>query len=219
MGSGLGGPPVVQTLAIDGGGRMLHAGTWGGGIAQFQLHFFDVATGDPFRSSIESLAIAGVTTGCGHGDFCPAASLTRAQAAVWLLKARHGSAYTPPIASGAVFSDVPADAFAAAWIEALANEGIAAGCGGGLFCPDAEVTRAQLAVWLLRAEHGPTYAPPPATGTVFGDVPADAFAAAWIEQLAAEGITSGCGGGNFCPSAATTRAQSAVLLVRTFDLD
>ena len=33
-----------------------------------------------------------------------------------------------------------------------------------------------------------------APGTVFTDVPASAFAAAWIEDLAARGITSGCGG-------------------------
>ena len=33
----------------------------------------------------------------------------------------------------------------------------------------------------------------------FLDVPTDHWAAPWIEQLAAEGITSGCGGGNYCP--------------------
>jgi hypothetical protein len=135
-----------------------------------------------------------------------------------LLRASHGSAFTPPAASGAVFVDVPADAFAAAWIEALAAEGIAVGCGGGLFCPGAATTRAQMAVWLLRTKHGPGYAPPPATGTVFSDVPADSFAAAWIEALAAEGITSGCGDGRYCPEAATTRGQSAALLVRAFGL-
>ena len=74
-------------------------------------------------------------------------------------------------------------------------------------------------LWLLRAKHGPAYAPPPATGTVFADVPIDAFAAAWIEALAAEGITTGCGGGNFCPSESTTRGQAAALLVRTFELE
>ncbi|MEP6995334.1 MAG: S-layer homology domain-containing protein [Acidobacteriota bacterium] len=47
----------------------------------------------------------------------------------------------------------------------------------------------------------------------------DAFAAAWIEELFAEGITSGCGGGNFCPGAPTTRAQAAALLVSTFGLN
>ena len=62
------------------------------------------------------------------------------------------------------------------------------------------------------------YEPPPATGTVFSDVPADAFAAAWIEELAAEGITAGCGGGLFCPDGIVLRAQAAALIVKTFGL-
>ena len=53
---------------------------------------------------------------------------------------------------------------------------------------------------------------------MFADVPADAFAAAWIEQLAAEGVTAGCGGGNFCPDAPVSRAQAAALVVRAFGL-
>ena len=71
-----------------------------------------------------------------------------------------------------------------------------------------------MAVFLLRAEHGPAYAPPPATGTVFGDVPSGAFAAAWIEALAAEGITGGCGGGNYCPTSPVRRDQMAVFLLK-----
>jgi hypothetical protein len=53
---------------------------------------------------------------------------------------------------------------------------------------------------------------------VFGDVPADYWAAAWIEQLAAEGITSGCGSGNYCPATPVTRDQMAVFLVKNFNL-
>jgi len=37
-------------------------------------------------------------------------------------------------------------------------------------------------------------------------------------QLAAEGITAGCGGGDYCPDAEVTRDQMAVFLVRTFGL-
>ena len=59
--------------------------------------------------------------------------------------------------------------------------------------------------------------PPAATG-VFTDVPLGSFADAWIEQLAAEGITSGCGAGIYCPDDAVTRDQMAVFLVRTFGL-
>ncbi len=41
---------------------------------------------------------------------------------------------------------------------------------------------------------------------------------AWIERLFAEGITAGCGGGNFCPGAAVSRGQAAAFIVRTFGL-
>jgi len=144
--------------------------------------------------------------------------VTRAQMAVFLLRAEHGAAYQPPPATGSVFLDVPASAFAAAWIERLAAEGITGGCGGGNYCPGAPVSRAQMAPLLLRTEHGPSYQPPAATGTVFLDVPASAFAAAWIERLHAEGVTSGCGGGKYCPASPTQRGQMATFLTRTFGL-
>ena len=40
----------------------------------------------------------------------------------------------------------------------------------------------------------------------------------WIEQLAAEEITGGCGGGNYCPGNNNTRGQMAVFIVKTFSL-
>jgi hypothetical protein len=138
--------------------------------------------------------------------------------AVFLLRGIHGSAYAPPAATGTMFADVPASLSTAAWIERLATEGITTGCGGGNYCPNGIVTRSQMAVFLLRSEHGSAYTPPAATGTVFTDVPISLSTAAWIEQLVAEGITSGCGGGNYCPSASVTRAQMAVFLQRTFNL-
>jgi photosystem II stability/assembly factor-like uncharacterized protein len=218
MNAGLPGSVAVYSLALNAAGSVLYAGTTLG-VFDYRMSFQDVLSGDPFYEPVQTLALNLLTTGCGQGNFCPSAPLTRAQAAVWLLKAKNGSDYNPPPASGAVFPDVPANAFAAAWIEELALEGIAGGCGGGNFCPDAATTRAQMAVLLLRAKHGPTYEPPPATGLVFADVPADAFAAAWIEALAAEGISAGCGSGIFCPGAVTTRAQAAALLARTFTLE
>ena len=40
----------------------------------------------------------------------------------------------------------------------------------------------------------------------------------WIDQIALEGITAGCGGGNYCPEQNNTRGQMAVFLAKTFDL-
>ncbi|MFZ5879127.1 MAG: S-layer homology domain-containing protein [Chloroflexota bacterium] len=168
---------------------------------------------------IESLYRAGVTGGCG-GDpmlFCPDGLVTRDQMAIFLLRGWFGPLYSPSPATGSMFSDVPSTHWAAPWIEELANEGITSGCGGGRYCPKTVVTRAQMAVFLLRTKYGSSYAPPPAVG-LFADVPADYWAAPWIEQLAVEGITGGCGGGNYCPDAAVTRAQMAVFLVKAFGL-
>jgi hypothetical protein len=77
-----------------------------------------------------------------------------------------------------------------------------------------------MAVFLLRARHGAAFVPPPASGTMFADVPPFHPLADWIEELAREGITTGCGGGGFlyCPSAPVTRGQMAVFLARTFGL-
>ena len=53
--------------------------------------------------------------------------------------------------------------------------------------------------------------PAPATAS-FTDVPTSHFAFRFVEALAASGITGGCGGGNYCPDAALTRAQMAIFL-------
>ncbi|MCU0293201.1 MAG: hypothetical protein MUF10_14610, partial [Thermoanaerobaculaceae bacterium] len=61
--------------------------------------------------------------------------------------------------------------------------------------------------------------PPPGTGAVFTDVPLSYWAVSWIEQLFAEGITTGCGTvGMYCPDEPLPRSQMAVFLKRTLGL-
>ena len=131
--------------------------------------FHDVPAAHLFHDAVERLFRSGVTAGCGGGNFCPNDTVTRAQMAVFLLRAEHGHGWAPPPATGAVFTDVAATAFAAGAIERAAAEGIFP--AGGNFGPAVPVTRAEMAMLLLKAVHGPGYAPPAATG-VFGDVPA-----------------------------------------------
>jgi hypothetical protein len=171
---------------------------------------------------IERLYAAGITGGCGTAPvrYCPDTTVTRDQMAVFLLRGIHTSSYNPPAAGGSTgFGDVPTTYWAAAWIKQLAAEGITGGCGAGNYCPSGAVTRDQMAVFLLKSRHGASYTPPPVGGsTGFSDVPATHWAAAWIKQLAAEGITGGCSAGAYCPASPVTRAQMAVFLVRTFNL-
>ncbi len=128
---------------------------------------------------------------------------------------RSGAAYVFYLTPTASFSDVPLTYWASSYIERLFNAGITGGCGTGIYCPDNSVTRAQMAIFLLKGIHGSSYTPPSVGGsTGFGDVATNYWAAAWIKQLAAEGITGGCGGGNYCPDNTVTRAQMAVFLMK-----
>ena len=185
----------------------------------FFADFLDVEGGHPFHDYVVDVAKAGVTAGCGGGQYCPANAVTRAQMAAFLLKSKNGSGHVPPAATGTVFADVPLDHPFAAWIEELAALGVTGGCGNGNYCPDDAVTRAQMAVFLLKTKDGSGYTPPAATG-VFGDVPtANAFAP-WIEEIYHRGITGGCSASPllYCPENPNTRGQMAVFLVRTFSL-
>jgi hypothetical protein len=181
--------------------------------------FLDVPPSHAFFSYVETIAALEITTGCGPNLYCPDAPVTRAQMAVFLLKAMYGSTHTPPAATGTVFGDVSAGSFAAAWIEELDALGVTGGCGGGNYCPTGTVSREQMSVFLLKAKYGAAHQPPSAAG-VFADVPSGDNYEAWIEELYAETITGGCLTNplRYCPNGPNTRGQMAVFLVKTFDL-
>jgi hypothetical protein len=112
--------------------------------------FTDVPQADPFAPWIEELYNRGVVAGCGPGPaYCPDNPVLRQQMSVFLLKTLLGSGYTPPAAVG-MFGDVLVSNPFAPWIEDLFNRGIAAGCGGGGFCPTNSTTRGQMAPFLVK---------------------------------------------------------------------
>ena len=179
-------------------------------------NFLDVTGGHQFHSFVTTLVRNAITAGVGGGLYGVDQPTLRQQMAVFLLKAKHGVCYQPPQCSG-VFSDVPCSSNFAPWIEALAAEGITGGCGAGIYCPQNPVRRDQMAVFLLKTRYGSSYLPPDCAG-IFDDVPCPGTFANWIEQLAAEAITGGCGGANYCPGNPNTRGQMAVFIVKTFGL-
>jgi hypothetical protein len=114
-----------------------------------QGFFTDVDCPGPFTDWVEQLAAEGITGGCGPGLYCPGTPVRRDQMAAFLLKAKHGSSYDPPTCAG-VFADVACPSLFANWIEQLAAEEVTGGCGGGNFCPLANNTRGQMAVFLVK---------------------------------------------------------------------
>jgi hypothetical protein len=228
-GAGAGGS-VVSGVEIDGVSPSLEPGalydvvvtnpsTLSATLAGAWLaDFTDVPQANIFHADVEKVFRHGITAGCGGGAFCVASAVTRAQMAVFLLKAEHGGSYLPPACTG-VFADVPCPGTFTDWIEQLAAEGVTAGCGGGNYCPSSPVRRDQMAAFLLRTEHGSGYAPPACTG-VFDDTPCPGPFTDWIEQLYAEQITGGCQASPllYCPASSNTRGQMATFLVKTFQL-
>lgn len=204
---------VTVFTPIPGGGTS--------GSLSFYINttFLDVPTTYFAEAYIQAIVDAGITAGCAPRLFCPERPTSRAEMAVFLLKALLGSAYVPPPAQGGVFDDVNPGDFAADWIEDLAGRGITSGCDPANYCPNRDVSRAEMAVLLLKTSQGPSYVPPPAQGGVFADVNPGDFAADWIEDLAARGITGGCDSvPNYCPTRSVTRAEMAVFLTKTFNL-
>jgi len=121
--------------------------------------------------------------------------------------------------SGQIFTDIPSGYWAYDYIDTIYTEGITVGCGNGNYCPEDPVTRAQMAVFIVKSI-GETPAAT-CTGTMFNDVSeatvGDAFCR-YIEKFSTLGITAGCSANPplYCPFEVVTRAQMAVFLTKGF---
>ena len=99
-------------------------------------------------------------------------------------------------------------------IDELRFAGIIHGCNanGDAFCPDAGVTRGQMAKLLVRALRLPASA-----ADYFLDDEGSPFESA-INSLADLGVTNGCGDGGFCPDRVMSRAEVAAFINRALTL-
>jgi hypothetical protein len=183
--------------------------------------FADVGTSHWAFSAVEALAHHSITLGCATNPlrFCPNGDVNRDEMAVFLERTTRGIGF-PFAPTGSRFADVPITHWAVGPIEQLYGDGITLGCAVAplRFCPNGIVTRAEAAIFLLRARFGPAFVPASATGLVFADVPATHWAAPWIEEFAGRGYTLGCDPHQFCPGGIVTRAALAVFLQRVFGL-
>ena len=170
--------------------------------------FADVSTDAYYYEAVKWAAKNGITGGVGNGLFAPDAPCTRAQIVTFLWRA----AGSPEPKNASSFSDVPASAYYARSVAWAVENGITTGTGNGRFSPDATCTRAQSVTFLYRALSAR------AEGTAeFRDVPKNAYYADAVAWAAANGITTGIGGGLFGPDNDCTRAQIVTFLFRTYN--
>jgi hypothetical protein len=183
--------------------------------------YSDVPASHGAYQAIETLAWHGIAIECAPGMYCPERALTRAEMAAFLERAKRGPDYAFA-ATGTRFADMGPGHWATKYAEQAYLDGITVGCATGplRYCPDAYLSRAQMATMLLKARYGSTFAVGTATGNVFVDVPATHSMAAWIERLYSYQVTLGCRANPnyYCPDGTVTRAQMALFIQRAFAL-
>jgi hypothetical protein len=184
----------------------------------FTVLFADVQPTDYYYAAINSLAQHGITAGCGSNDYCPQESITRAQMAIFVVRTVYGSdnfTYSPT----PIFADVqPAD-FGFQWIQKLSELGITAGCAANMYCPNDDVTRDEMAIFIIRARLGLYLAGSPplftySTTPFFADEPSNDFGFPWVQRLKEENITAGCSATDYCPSEPVIRGDMAIFIMR-----
>ncbi len=180
----------------------------GSGFMRVELLGFSDIIGNTFTTEILWLAGEEITLGCNpptNDHFCPQDEVTRGQMASFLARA-----LDLPKASEDFFNDDEGNTHEDN-INRLAAAGITEGCASRTtFCPDDNVSRAQMASFLARALDLPQ-----AGKNFFNDDEGNTHEDN-INRLAKSGITQGCNSSNtqFCPEDPVTRGQMAAFLYR-----
>ncbi|MEZ5381862.1 MAG: S-layer homology domain-containing protein [Microthrixaceae bacterium] len=108
--------------------------------------FGDVPSGSYYENAVAWLAAMGISTGTGPGAYSPNDTVSRAQMAVFLHRAFGSPTGSPPHS----FADVPSGSYYTDAVSWLVDQGITSGTGPGTYSPNANVNRAQIAVFLNR---------------------------------------------------------------------
>jgi hypothetical protein len=189
-------------------------------IASNTTTFADVPFDHWAHDEIETLYQAGYVSGCSSSPlmYCPDATMTRGESAVFVERGIHGAGYVPPDPSQAVFADVPLGEWFAKWADGLWGDGYTAGCGTDPlnYCPLQEHTRTEGTVFFLRMMNGANYIPPDPTG-IFSDVSTSYWGAKWIEAAYNAGLIPACATTpelRFCPDDPLDRAMAAFMMVQ-----
>ncbi|MFD0959150.1 S-layer homology domain-containing protein [Paenibacillus chungangensis] len=162
------------------------------------------------RQEVEVLAARWIVNGMATGNFKPKQSVTRAQFAKMLVEA---AGLTEEIRDAGTFKDVPAGHWAAPWVEQAAAAGWIKGYEGGMFKPNAEVTREEMMVMLANAAGLKR----DESGNVIADYADSGQVSSWarpsVEAVIRSGIVQG-GGGRIHPGDTSTRAEAAAVIYR-----
>jgi hypothetical protein len=176
------------------------------------IEFTDVPSSKPYASAVYQLAERKIISGYSDSTFKPDAVITRGQAAAII--ARLLKLDTKNIKSDPGFKDVSPNLWNYGAIAAVAEKGIFRGYSDGRFGPNDKITRAQMASILIKAFDFHYYSFN-STENPFKDIVKLASHQDSVYTLYKLGITSGTSPTNFSPNQPISRAQAAVLIIKT----
>ena len=172
--------------------------------------YVDVPAGAWYEASVNTVTEKGYMSGVDGAHFAPDAHVTRATV-VTVLWRMEGE---PAGAEGQSFVDVSEDQWYSGAISWGKSAGIISGAGDGIFHPDADVTRQELAVMLTRYDQYKGAELAEGSLNLFYD-------AEKVSDWAVDGLRHAVGmgwiegsGGNIVPDGTASRAQLAVILER-----
>jgi len=181
--------------------------------------FDDVPAGHDFHSEIMSLANAGIVEGFADATFRPDEFVKRMQMAKILVLATEMHTAATDNASNPTFPDcLPATGtpYPFDYVEEAASAGYFEGDDLGMFNPYANITRAQLALVIVRAGGDALEEPPADWDHGLTDLPD--FAEAAIIKAKYNGILDGFPDGTFRPYENATRGHVAKMVDHMMDL-
>ena len=137
----------AESSSLAVGGDSVQVIEWGSAEITFNVGYGTVCS-SPLSYTIRSTFDDGSGVAhYGHRLYVSMNSNTVGLGGVRLIWHRQVS----PAPGTATFNDVPTTDPTFPFVEALVSSGITAGCGGGNYCPDAPLTRRQMAVFLAKA--------------------------------------------------------------------
>lgn len=188
-------------------------------VMEYNKSFADVSSTSWAKEYIELLAARNITEGIDANNFGPKGLVTRAQFATFLVKALgiETSEYTGK------FSDVPDGKWYSLHVEAAERAGLVSGLGRGLFDPNANITREQMAVMVMNAYkyvNGTDIAVEAQKATVkFNDEDKfNGWGKASVYAAQANGIINGMPGNVYNPKDNANREQAARVIIGLLEL-
>ena len=185
-----------------------------GGVDCPAYSYGDVDTSAWYHEAVDYVLVNGLMSGYGNGVFGPNDHLSRAQ----LCQILYNKEGRPAVTGSSAFTDVADGAWYADAVTWAAENGIVGGYGGGLFGPEDNITREQLAAILYRYAQTKGYDVSVGEDTnilSYADaLDVSEWAIPAMQWACGSGVINGVTDSTLVPQGNATRAQAATMLMR-----